>query len=56
MEVIKLIAKGTIEEQILNLQEAKKQLVNEVITDDFRDIHNLDKLTIEEIIEVINRE
>lgn len=56
VEVIKLIAKGTIEEQILNLQEAKKQLVNEVITDDFRDIHNLDKLTIEEIIEVINRE
>ncbi|MNM85660.1 hypothetical protein D3C81_977850 [compost metagenome] len=56
VEVIKLIAKGTIEEQILNLQEAKKQLVNEVITDDFRDIHNLDKLTIEEIIDVINRE
>lgn len=56
VEVIKLIAKGTIEEQILNLQEAKKQLVNEVITDEFREIHNLDKLTIEEIIEVINRE
>lgn len=56
VEVIKLIARGTIEEQILKLQEAKKQLVNEVITDDFRDIHNLDKLTIEEIIEVINRE
>ncbi|MNO88680.1 hypothetical protein D3C76_801400 [compost metagenome] len=56
VEVIKLIAKGTIEEKILKLQEAKKQLVNEVITDDFRDIHNLDKLTIEEIIDVINRE
>lgn len=56
VEVIKLIAKGTIEEHILQLQESKKQLVNEIITDDFKDVQSLDKLTIEELIGIINRE
>lgn len=56
VEVIKLIAKGTIEEKIVLLQEHKKQLIDSIITDDLKNSDNVNKLTREELIEIISRD
>ena len=52
VEVIKLIAKDTIEENIINLQEDKREIVNSVISDESLNINNISKLTNEEILDL----
>lgn len=53
VEVIKLIARGTIEEKILLLQEDKKSLINDVITGKLKDESLINKLNNEEILNLI---
>lgn len=50
VEVIKLIAKDTIEEKILLLQDDKKELINEVITGELNDEKVVNKLKNKEIL------
>lgn len=52
VEVIKLIAKDTIEEKIVQLQEDKREIINSVMSDDSLNINNISKLTNEEILEL----
>jgi len=52
VEVIKLIAKGTIEEKIILLQENKKNLIDSVITGELTSSDVLGKLTKEELVEI----
>ncbi|GAA0121854.1 MULTISPECIES: DEAD/DEAH box helicase [Clostridium] len=54
VEVIKLIAKGTIEEKIFNLQEKKKEMINNVISDEFKDENIINKMTKEELEELFS--
>ena len=49
VEVIKLIAKGTIEEKIVELQSKKKQLSEQVIEGENRDQIIISKLTEKEL-------
>lgn len=50
VEVIKLLAKDTIEEKILRLQQDKKELINDVITGELKDDNVVNKLRSDEII------
>ncbi|MDU2122571.1 MAG: DEAD/DEAH box helicase [Clostridium celatum] len=52
VEVIKLVAKDTIEEKIIELQEDKREIINSVMSDDSLNINNIAKLTNEEILEL----
>lgn len=52
VEVIKLIAKDTIEEKIVQLQEDKREIINSVMSDENLNINNISKLTNEEILEL----
>jgi len=52
VEVIKLVAKGTIEEKIILLQENKKHLIDSIITGELTNSDALGKLTKEELIEI----
>lgn len=52
VEVIKLVAKGSIEEKIIKLQEQKKKLISELMGDDFADGKGLAGLNYEEVIEL----
>ena len=52
VEVIKLIAKDTIEEKVVQLQEEKREIINSVMSDDSLNINNISKLTNEEILEL----
>jgi SNF2 family DNA or RNA helicase len=52
VEVIKLVAKGTIEEKIIMLQENKKNLIDSVITGELTSGDVLGKLTKVEILEL----
>ncbi|MGL5327768.1 MAG: SNF2 helicase associated domain-containing protein [Peptostreptococcaceae bacterium] len=52
VEVIKLIAKGTIEEKILALQENKNKLINEFINGDLSNQNVLKTLSDKEIIDL----
>ncbi|MBZ9634137.1 DEAD/DEAH box helicase [Clostridium sp. FP1] len=52
VEVIKLVAKGTIEEKIILLQENKKDLIDSVITGELTSSDVLGKLTKEELLEL----
>ncbi|WP_291579064.1 SNF2 helicase associated domain-containing protein [Clostridium sp. UBA6640] len=49
VEVIKLIAKGSIEEKIFHLQEKKKEMIDNVISDKFKDENIINKMSKEEI-------
>lgn len=53
VEVIKLIAEGTIEEKILLLQEDKRSLINDVLTSDLNDNNVLSAITSRELIELL---
>ena len=55
VEVIKLIARGTIEEKIVLLQENKKELIDSVITGELKYNNALNKLTREELLELFYR-
>ncbi|MBC2581447.1 SNF2 helicase associated domain-containing protein [Clostridium sp. DJ247] len=50
VEVIKIIAKGTIEEKILSLQEQKKKLISELMGDELSSGESFTALTDEEIL------
>ena len=50
VEVIKLIAKGTIEEKIIELQEEKKALMSKLMDDDFSKSENLISLKEDDIL------
>ena len=52
VEVIKLVAKGTIEEKIILLQENKKHLIDSIITGEYASSDALGKLTKEELMEI----
>jgi len=54
VEVIKLVAKGTIEEKIVELQAKKQYLRFQVIEGENRDQIILSKLTEEEIRDILN--
>ncbi len=49
VEVIKLLAKGTIEEKIFKLQEDKKKIIQEVINDDLKEATSLNQMTQEDL-------
>ncbi|MBU3182366.1 DEAD/DEAH box helicase [Clostridium psychrophilum] len=53
VEVIKLVAKGTIEEKIISLQENKKDIIDSVITGELTNSESLGKLTKEELLEIL---
>lgn len=50
VEVIKIIAKGTIEEKVLSLQEEKRRLINELMGDELSDGGSLSAFTEEELL------
>ncbi|MBL4936627.1 DEAD/DEAH box helicase [Clostridium sp. YIM B02515] len=54
VEVIKLIAKGTIEEKILKLQEDKKKLISEVMGDELSGGEGFASLSEEELIQLFS--
>ncbi|HBF7897131.1 DEAD/DEAH box helicase [Clostridioides difficile] len=54
VQVIKLIAKGTIEEKIIKLQESKKELINQFINGELSNEGVLKSLSDEEIIDLFN--
>ena len=54
VEVIKLIAKGTIEEKIVKLQEAKKELIDKVISDDLKNESLISLLSEEEFLQLLS--
>lgn len=55
VHVIKLVARETIEEKIVLLQENKKELINNVISGNLKDSNALSKLSKEELLELFNR-
>lgn len=55
VEVIKLVARGTIEEKIILLQEHKKELIDSIITGELTNSNMLNKLTREELIQIFDR-
>ena len=52
VEVIKLISKDTIEEKIIQLQEEKREIINDVLNDDVTNTKLISKLTNDEILEL----
>lgn len=54
VEVIKLIAKGSIEEKILKLQESKKEIINEIMSGNYTNGGFLSSLSADEIRELFN--
>ena len=56
VEVIKLISKGTIEEKVLELQEKKKKLSDELIDGTVRDQNILSQLDEKEIKNLLSYE
>jgi SNF2 family DNA or RNA helicase len=49
VEVIKLLAKGTIEEKIFNLQQKKKEIIKNVINDDMNEENMISQMTQEDL-------
>ena len=54
VEVIKLIAKGTVEEKIIKMQDEKKKLINDVIDGNLSNGSFLGELTKEQLIELFS--
>ncbi|SHI36489.1 Superfamily II DNA or RNA helicase, SNF2 family [Clostridium cavendishii DSM 21758] len=54
VEVIKLISKGSIEEKILKLQDAKKEIIEKVMNGEFRNGNVLNELSENEILELFS--
>jgi SNF2 family DNA or RNA helicase len=52
VEVIKIIAKGTIEEKVLSLQEEKKKLISELMGDELTSAESLEDFTEEELFKL----
>lgn len=56
VEVIKLVAKGTIEEKIILLQEDKKALINDILTDGLQNSSLLSTLSKEDLLQLFERD
>jgi SNF2 family DNA or RNA helicase len=56
VKVIRLIAKGTIEEKIILLQEDKKELINDILTGELQNSSLLSSLSKEDLIQLFDRE
>ncbi|WP_297421745.1 DEAD/DEAH box helicase [Clostridium sp.] len=56
VEVIRLVAKGTIEEKIILLQEDKKELINDILTGELQNSSLLSSLSKEDLIQLFDRE
>ena len=56
VEVIRLVAKGTIEEKIILLQEDKKELINDILTGELQNSSLLSSLSREDLIQLFDRE
>ena len=54
VEVIKLIASGTIEEKILELQDSKRELINQILGDDLAVGSFINNLREDEILDLFN--
>lgn len=54
VEVIKLIAQGTIEEKIVELQDSKRELINKILGDDLSVGEFIHSLNENEILELFN--
>jgi SNF2 family DNA or RNA helicase len=52
VEVIKIIARGTVEEKILKLQEDKKRLISELMGDELSNAENFNSLNEEELMDL----
>lgn len=55
VEVIKLVAKGTIEEKIILLQEEKKDLIHNIITGELHNSSLLSSLSKEDLLQLFDR-
>lgn len=55
VEVIKLVAKGTIEEKIILLQEEKKELIHNIITGELQNSSLLGSLSKEDLLQLFDR-
>lgn len=55
VNVIKLIAKGTIEEKIILLQEDKKQLINNIINGELKNSSLISKLSKKDLVKLFER-
>ncbi|WP_257674013.1 DEAD/DEAH box helicase [Clostridium felsineum] len=55
VEVIKLVARGTIEEKIIELQEDKRELIDNVITGELKSSKLLNGISKEELIKLFDR-
>lgn len=53
VEVMKLVAKGTIEEKIILLQEDKRDLINSVLTTELKENNIIDKLSNDELLKIL---
>ena len=56
VEVIKLVAKGTIEEKIILLQEDKKELINNILTGELQNSSLLSNLSMEDLLQLFDRD
>lgn len=56
VEVIKLVAKGTIEEKIILLQEDKKALINDILADGLQNSNLLSTLSKEDLLQLFERD
>ena len=54
VEVIKLIARGTIEEKVLAMQDSKKELINKVINGELENGSFLKSLTQDELLDLLS--
>jgi SNF2 family DNA or RNA helicase len=55
VEVIKLVAKGTIEEKIVLLQEDKKALIHNIITGELKNSNSINKMSKEDLLQLFQR-
>ncbi|MEQ8156339.1 MAG: C-terminal helicase domain-containing protein, partial [Clostridiaceae bacterium] len=56
VEVIKLVAKGTIEEKIILLQEDKKELIDNILTGELQNSSLLSSLSKEDLLQLFDRD
>ncbi len=56
VEVIKLVARGTIEEKIIHLQEDKKELINSILTGELKNSSLIETLSREDLINLFDRD
>ncbi|ERI95472.1 protein, SNF2 family [Clostridiales bacterium oral taxon 876 str. F0540] len=56
VEVIKLVARGTIEEKIIKLQEDKKELIDNILTGDLENSNLMNSLTKEKLTQLFIRD